>query len=80
MAKLSLKLDDLHVTSFTPHGKEEGAKGTVQGQERLTYAFLCETYPCGRQIRTDEYTCEATCDDPIHTCGYCMEPETEFCQ
>jgi hypothetical protein len=81
MAKLSLKLDDLHVTSFTPGSEGGQKKGTIRGQERLTYAKACESYTCPVRPRTDEETvCEWTCDQDIYTCGYCVDDtSSDFC-
>lgn len=79
MAKLSLQLDDLRVSSFTPDREQEQQKGTVRGQERLTYAKACESYTCPEPPYTEERTCEWTCDDEIYTCGYCADETGDFC-
>ncbi|HEX8391212.1 MAG TPA: hypothetical protein VF665_02550 [Longimicrobium sp.] len=71
MNKLSLKLDDLTVESFTPSGEVAG-RGTVEGRGDTMgyYTCLentCDGGTCGRQF--SEATCDNTCGQPA-TCGY----------
>ena len=69
MKKLSLKLDDLSVDTFSTAPGEGGSRGTVAGHYGTTHtmqATACDT--CARQ-----WTAEGTCDDtcgPPDTCGH----------
>lgn len=56
MKKLSLRLDDIQVTSFQTLAAESGGAGTVQGAEMITRF----TYCVGDE--TCWQTCAATCD------------------
>ena len=68
MKKVSLNIDALKVTSFTPGPDAQGTRGTVQGHATLRDcpSRLYGTFPCN--------TCEmASC---VETCTY---PDGNLC-
>ncbi|HEU0301637.1 MAG TPA: hypothetical protein VFR37_19435 [Longimicrobium sp.] len=67
MKKLTLKLDDLEVDTFTT-AEQSGGKGTVQGHYGTTHTQ--EGHTCNFSC---DYTCAgyATSPGPEYPCNFC---------
>jgi hypothetical protein len=74
MKKLSLKLDDLQVETFTTSG-QPGERGTVQGHYGTNHTNQSCDGTCFNWTCIYYYTCEDTgCN---HTCNVCTTMNTD---
>ncbi|HEX2079815.1 MAG TPA: hypothetical protein VHG08_19015 [Longimicrobium sp.] len=72
MKKLTLKLDDLRVETFTT-AEQTGGKGTVQGHYGTTHTQQGQTCQGSCGANTCDYTCEGyvTSPDIANPCVWC---------